>query len=266
MCAPCSFPASPPLYSQLLIFLSPVPPSFFMPYPHSLSRVLALLAAAHEVLSLEKEAIEAAKGGRFDKAVVAATDAKLALDSELLANALMMVRMTRNLCRKLESRPRKRIDAFYISSLPIVIARDLSSKNNPPLFSRKSLDDPRATGPILCVARYLLSSLERLTLDSERSVRRRRTWSLSSPVLSSPHSDSPERFLTPPPIFCVQDNTRQEFDRLLPSLRLEVDRALRRLCALRFSADEYAWILKSYFVRLRYVITFITDNDDYNDI
>jgi hypothetical protein len=46
------------------------------------------------VVSLEKEAIEAAKGGRFDKAVVAATDAKLALDSELLANALMMVRLS----------------------------------------------------------------------------------------------------------------------------------------------------------------------------
>lgn len=49
------------------------------------------VAAATEVLSLEKEAVEAAKVGRYDKAVLAATDAKLALESDTLSNVNMMV-------------------------------------------------------------------------------------------------------------------------------------------------------------------------------
>ena len=44
------------------------------------------------MLVLEKEAREAAAVGRFDRAVVAATDAKLALDSDILSNVNMMVR------------------------------------------------------------------------------------------------------------------------------------------------------------------------------
>jgi hypothetical protein len=54
---------------------------------------VAARTAAHEVLVLEKEAREAMALGRYDKAVVAATDAKLALDSDALMNVNMMVRV-----------------------------------------------------------------------------------------------------------------------------------------------------------------------------
>lgn len=58
----------------------------------NLQKVANVVKGAHTVLLLEKEAKEAAAGGRFERAVTAATDAKLAIDSELLKNVNMMVR------------------------------------------------------------------------------------------------------------------------------------------------------------------------------
>jgi hypothetical protein len=47
---------------------------------------------------------------------------------------------------------------------------------------------------------------------------------------------------------CTQESTRQGLEKLLPGLRLEVDKSLRRLCAKGFDAAQYAWVLKAYLV------------------
>jgi hypothetical protein len=119
--------------------------------------MLLLWAAAHEVLALEKEARDAVAAGRLDRAVTAATDAKLALDSDLLNNVNFMVGIA------------------------------------------------------------------------------------DAPLTSPPSASSGV-------VWGVQDHTKQEFDHFLPCLRLEVDKALRRLCASDFNAAQYHWMLKSYLV------------------
>ena len=50
-----------------------------------------ICTGTQEVLVLEKEARDAAASGNYERAVSAATDAKLAIDSDVLSNINMMV-------------------------------------------------------------------------------------------------------------------------------------------------------------------------------
>lgn len=53
----------------------------------------------------------------------------------------------------------------------------------------------------------------------------------------------------------IQDGVGQTLDKLLPELRIEVDKRLRRLCSGKlegssFSSADYSWIIRAYLVSM----------------